>query len=275
MTKPNSISVSFSLLRVLVLIYVGVFLYARFLSDKGIFHPPPSSYEDSDEILKLRCEDGVAISAIFLPNPRARCTILYSHGNAEDIGEDRPLLEAIRDAGFSVFAYDYHGYGTSAGTPSERNAYRDIDAAYDYLVQQRGTAPERIIALGRSLGGAMAVDLAARRPIGGLVLESAFVSAYRVVTVVPLFPFDKFANLAKIGRVHCPVLVMHGTSDEVIPSWHGKALFRSAPLPKLSLWVEGAGHNNLASVAGDRYGQALRRLAALVDKNAPRTAPPD
>jgi pimeloyl-ACP methyl ester carboxylesterase len=154
-----------SVLRTLLLVYLGVFLYARFLSDRNIFQPPPSSYRDSDQIIKLRSSGGAQISAISLPNPSARYTLLYSHGNGEDIGQGRPLLEAIKDAGFSVFAYDYQGYGTSSGTPSEQHAYRDEDAAYSYLVRKRGIPPDRIIALGRSLGGAMAVDLACRRPL--------------------------------------------------------------------------------------------------------------
>ncbi|HAX79930.1 MAG TPA: hypothetical protein DCY88_29865 [Cyanobacteria bacterium UBA11372] len=89
-----------------------------------IFLPQPSTYEDTQDIIKLTTANGVSISAIYLPNPKAKYTILYSHGNAEDLGYGLPMLKELRDIGFSVFAYDYQGYGTSRGTPSEANAYQ-------------------------------------------------------------------------------------------------------------------------------------------------------
>ena len=116
----------------------------------------------------------------------------------------------MRALGFSVFAYDYHGYGTSGGKATEQNAYEDIDAAYNYLTQVLKVPPDRIIAHGRSLGGAVAIDLASRKPLGGLVVESSFVSAFRVVTGYRIFPFDKFRNADKIRQVRCPVLIIHG-----------------------------------------------------------------
>jgi hypothetical protein len=250
-----------------ILVYLGVFLCAYFYAEKIIFQPQPSSYRDTNQIIKLDSGDGVKISAIYLPNPDAHYTILYSHGNAEDIGQLLSLLSEIRAVGFSVFAFDYRGYGTSSGTPSEENAYRDEDAAYHYLVESLGVPPNRIIAMGRSLGGAVAVDLARRRQLGGLVIESSFVSAYRVMTQIPLFPLDKFKSISKIKEIRCPVLVIHGKRDEVIPFWHGERLFQEANEPKLSLWVESAGHNNLFEVAGNRYGQGLRDFVALIEGN--------
>jgi hypothetical protein len=114
-----------------------------------------------------------------------------------------------------------------------------------------------IIALGRLLGGGVTVDLASRRPLGGLIIESTFVTAFRVLTKIPLFPSDKFRNISKIKNVNCPVLVIHGEDDEVIPFWHGEKLFQQANEPKLSLWVDGAGHNNflklLEIVINKRY----------------------
>ncbi len=261
-----------SMFTVAALTYLGVFLYANLVADRMMFLPPPSSYQDGPQTIKLNTDDGERISAIYLPNHEgARYTILYSHGNAEDIGQLVPLLAEIRDFGFNVFAYDYRGYGTSTGKPTEQGAYRDIDAAYRYLVNDRHVPPTQIIALGRSLGGGAAVELAEKRPLGGLIIESSFVSAYRLMTRIPLFPFDKFNNLAKLKQVHCPVLVVHGRSDEVIPFWHGERLFQAANAPKRSYWVEGAGHNNLFEVAGAGYGEALREFAGLVAANQQST----
>lgn len=251
-----------SVILIPILIYVGLFFYGFFYADTMIFQPP-ASYKDTEEIIKLKSGDA-HISAVYLRNPDARFTILYSHGNAEDIGNITALLENIRDMGFSVLAYDYRGYGTSSGAPSEENVYRDIDAAYDYLVRDLNVAPENIIALGRSLGEAVAVDLASRRATGGLIVESSFVTAYRVLTRVSLFPIDKFDSISKIVMARCPVLVIHGTRDKVIPFWHGEKLFEMASEPKLSLWVNGAGHNNLFDVAAVHYSEALREFAELV-----------
>jgi pimeloyl-ACP methyl ester carboxylesterase len=249
-----------------ILTYLGISLFVYFIAEKIIFQPQPSSYRDTNLIIKLGTAGGAQFSAVYLENPEARYTILFSHGNAEDIGTALPTLEKIKDAGFSVFAYDYQGYGTSSGTPSEANAYGDIEAAYDYLVNNLGVPPERIIAHGRSLGGAVALDLASKRPIGGLIIESSFVSAYRVMTRNPLFPFDKFNSLSKIKRVRCPVLVIHGKRDEVIPFWHGERLFEEANDPKTFLWVEEAGHNNLMRIASNDYEKALRDFVALIER---------
>lgn len=249
-----------------VLLYAGLCLLAYLVSDRMIFLPPPATYRDTGQILKLVAADGARISAVHLLHPGAAYTMLYSHGNAEDLGLIMPALVRLRDWGFSVFAYDYHGYGTSEGSPSERRAYLDVDAAYAHLTGTLGLRPGRIIAYGRSVGSGPAVDLAAREPLAGLVVESGFVTAFRVLTRVPLLPFDKFRNIDRIARVPYPVLVMHGTADEIVPVAHGRALFDAASVPRRSLWVEGAGHNDFMLVAGERQGQALREFAALIQQ---------
>ena len=229
-----------------------------------IFLPPPPGYRDAPEILKVPTKDGQSIAAIYLANPSSTYTLLLSHGNGEDLGSVLPLLPGLGNLGFNVFAYDYRGYGLSEGTPSERHVYADIDGAYEYLTTKLGVPPERIVAYGRSLGAGASVDLAARRPVGGLILESPFLTAFRVMTAVPLFPFDKFRNADKIGRVRCPVLVMHGEADEIVPFWHGRRLFDKAPGLKMFVAIPGAHHNDFIWVAGARYGQALRDFEALL-----------
>ncbi len=255
-----------SVFSIVILVYLGMFLYSYLYAEKIIFQPQPSSYRDTNQIIKLNSE-GVQISAIYLNDPKATYTILYSHGNAEDIGLLRPMLEDMKVMGYSVLAYDYRGYGTSSGTPSEENAYRDVDAAYNYLVNNLGVPASRIIALGRSLGGAVTVDLAHRRQVGGLIVESSFITAYRVLTWVPLFPFDKFQSISKIKEIHCPVLVVHGKRDEVIPLWHGERLLQEANEPKQSFWVDGAGHNDLFEIAGSRYSEALRNFVVVIERS--------
>jgi len=248
-------------------IYAAICLLAYLMSDGMIFLPPPATYRDTDQTVSLTTADDVRITGLYLPNERAEYTILYSHGNAEDLGLIARSLGRFRDLGFAVFAYDYRGYGTSQGKASENGTYRDIDAAYDHLTRVLGIPANRIIAYGRSVGSGPAVDLAARRPVAGLVLESAFVSAFRVLTRVQLLPFDKFRNLDKISKVSCPVLVMHGMEDEIIPIVHGRRLFNAAPEPKRALWVEGAGHNDFMLVAGDRQARALIDFAAMLHQS--------
>jgi fermentation-respiration switch protein FrsA (DUF1100 family) len=251
-----------------VILYLSLALYAWFFSDQQIFLPQPASYKDGPEILKLKSANGNVISALYLPDPSAKFTLLVSHGNAEDLGDDRPWLEELRRAGFSVFAYDYQGYGTSQGKPSEKGAYDDENAAYDYLTANLKTPPDRVVLLGRSVGSGPAVHTAVRKPVAGLILQSPFVSAFRVVTRVRLLPFDKFPNYKEIERVNCPLFIIHGTSDSVIPIWHGQKLFGLAREPKRFLAVPGADHNDLDMVAGPAYGQALQAFGAWIDEGA-------
>jgi abhydrolase domain-containing protein 17 len=250
------------MLRFIVLLYIGLAIYAWFFADHQIFLPQPSSYKDGPEILKLRSANGNAISALYLPNPSAAFTLLVSHGNAEDLGDDREWLWDLRRAGFSVMAYDYQGYGTSQGKPTEKTTYEDELAAYEYLTRDLKISPDHIIIYGRSVGSGPAVHLAARKPAAALILQAPFLSAFRVLTRVPLLPFDKFPNYKEIGRVRCPVLIIHGANDSVIPLWHGQKLFNAANQPKQLVVVPGADHNDLNFVAGVSYFQTLQAFQA-------------
>lgn len=254
------------LVRSILFIYTFLCLYVFLIADSKIFLPPPASYQDNREILKLASGEDITISAIYLRHPKPSYTILFAHGNAEDLGNITPVLQKLYSLGFSVFAYDYRGYGTSQGSPSEGNAYRDIDTAYNYLTQMLRIPSERIIVYGRSVGGGSAVDLAARKAFGGLILESSFTSAFRVIVPFPILPFDKFPNIDKIGRVSCPVLVIHGKADDTIPFSHGEKLFAAAGQPKRYLWVDDAGHNDVMWVAQGEYDKSLREFTRLVER---------
>ncbi len=249
------------LVRSLLLIYVVLCLYVMFVADRMIFLPPPASYRDMPNLVKLTTEDGLHITALYLPNPAATHTILFSHGNAEDIGQLRPYAEELHQTGFAVFAYDYRGYGRSQGTPTENGSYKDIAAAYAYLTNELAIAPQRILVMGRSIGSGPSTYLAAEKPTGGLILENAFTSILRVVLPFPLLPFDKFPNIERISSVRSPVLIIHAQQDTIIPPAHGKELFAAANEPKQYWWVEEAGHNNLTEVAGEEYFEHLRAFS--------------
>jgi fermentation-respiration switch protein FrsA (DUF1100 family) len=254
-----------SMLWIVLIVYGVLFLFAFFFAEKVIFLPQPSGYRDSREIIKLTSKNGKHISALYLPNAKARYTILYSHGNANDIGSARPMLEMMRDMGFSIFAYDYQGYGTSEGEPTEKNACEDVEAVYDYLTTKLNIPANRIITYGHSLGGAMAIDLAAKKPVAALVVESSFTTAFRVITRIPILPFDRFYSLAKIQKAHCPVLIMHGKQDKTIAVEHGKTLFDCAEEPKRLILVERAGHDDAMVIASNRFLSALRELGLAIN----------
>jgi len=251
-------------------LYLSLLVFALFFSESMIFLPRPSSYADSSEILKITTLNGNKISALYLPNPSATFTLLVSHGNAEDLGEDRTWLEDLRRAGFSVFAYDYEGYGTSQGKATEKAVYQDEAAAYDYLAINLRTPPDRIVIFGRSVGTGPATYIAARRPAAGLILQSPFVSAFRVMTRIPLLPFDRFPNGKNIRHVHCPVLIMHSHGDTVIGFWHGQKLFDLANEPKQFFWARNDDHNKMHDAKG--YTEALQKFSRLLEESKVTTA---
>jgi abhydrolase domain-containing protein 17 len=245
--------------------YAALTLFALLVGERLIFQPPPPSYDEADlPFTRVPVAGGGWIALLHLPNPGAEYTVLFSHGNAEDLGHLRPILELIRDAGFSVVAYDYRGYGRSSpARPRVAAAVADAEAAHRHVVTELGVPAERLVLHGRSLGSGPTLELAARHGAAGIVLESAFTSTYRVVTRVAILPFDRFRNIDHVRTLEMPLLVIHGMRDAVIPFSHGRRLFDLAAEPKRALWVEHAGHNDLAWVAGARYTRALADFGAL------------
>jgi abhydrolase domain-containing protein 17 len=246
------------LLQTILIFYFGLTLFGYFYADKLLFHPHAQTYSIPIPTIQLKTEDGIRIAAVYLSNPTAKYTLLYSHGNGEDLDSSFPRLELLRDMGFSVFSYDYHGYGESGGQPSEASTYADINAAYRYLTEQRHISPKRIVAYGRSLGGGPSADLASRHSLGGLILESTFLSAYRVMIPAPILLFDRFQTYTKLKQIHCPLLVLHGTDDDVVPFWHGESLYKEANQPKMQLWVKGAHHNDLSLIGEQQYEKTIQ-----------------
>jgi fermentation-respiration switch protein FrsA (DUF1100 family) len=243
-------------------IYLLLNLYALLVSDRLIFVPQTPGYTHLPGEVKIESGNRERINVVYLEHPAAKYTLLFSHGNAEDLSNVVPFMRQFHERGYSVLMYDYRGYGTSEGRPSTRNAKQDVAAAYDWLVREKGVAPKTIISQGRSLGGALATWLAAHREVGGLIVEISFVSAFRVKTRWPLLPWDRFNSLKLIRNSHCPVLVIHGTADEIIPFWHGQKLYDATPESKQHLWIDGGRHNDYVYVAGDEYIGSIQRFIA-------------
>ncbi len=240
--------------------YLGLVAMAWLFADALMYPAPPPSYTDTPDQPKLPSPDGNKITAVFMENLQASHVLLFCHGNKQDLGTAEDRLRQYREHGWSVFAFDYPGYGTSTGAPSEAGCYSALASAYAYLTRIKGIPPEKIVLYGHSLGAGSAVDLASREPVGGLIVEGAFLSAFRVVTRWRMLPWDRFDNISKIGRVRAPLLSIHAKEDHTVPFIHGRLLNEAHHGPKQHLWVENAGHNNILEVAAPDYWDALERF---------------
>ncbi|XP_042424741.1 alpha/beta hydrolase domain-containing protein 17B-like isoform X1 [Zingiber officinale] len=203
---------------------------------------------DDVHILRLPTRRGNEIVAVYLRHSQATATLLYSHGNAADIGQMFDLfVELSVHLRVSLIGYDYSGYGQSTGKPSEYNTYADIDAVYNCLKEQYGVADEDLILYGQSVGSGPTLELASRlRKLRAVVLHSAILSGLRVLYPVKhTFWFDIYKNIDKIGLINCPVLAIHGTADEVVDWLHGKQLWELSKNKYDPLWIDGGGHCNL------------------------------
>lgn len=234
--------------------------FALYVEDYGMFPVPKPNYQKTlPDLINIGTKEE-PIYALWLKNPNATQSIIFFHGNAEDIGDIQLFVSQVRKQGYSILAVDYEGYGLSYGTPSEKGCYRTANAAYKFLTEIENISPENIISFGFSIGTGSAVYLAAHEPIGGLILQSPFLSAYRVITKIKLLPFDAFDNLAKIKKVNCPLLVLHGTKDSVIPFEQGRKLFEAANFFSQNKFisVEGADHHNLNYYMAQHYFEAIK-----------------
>jgi uncharacterized protein len=196
--------------------------------------------------------------------------LLYLHGNGFNIGANLAHAARFHQLGFSVLLMDYRGYGRSeGGFPNENQVYQDAEIMWQYLVQTRQIPPDRIIVYGHSLGGAIAIDLAARHPqLAGLIVDGSFTSMRQMVALSPVlrfFPIDwlltqQFNSLEKIDNLQMPVLFIHGTADAKVPAVMSQALYEAAPQPKQLYLVPDAGHNNVAEVAGLKYLEVVQQF---------------
>ena len=216
----------------------------------------------------FEAEDGVRLHGWLIPGARPM-TLLWCHGNAGNISHRLDNIREIHHRlGIGVFIFDYRGYGRSDGSPTEAGLYHDARAARDALVRSLSVPSPQIVYFGRSLGAAVALDLALAHPPLGVILESPFLSVRAMANrTVPGSGFlfkTRFDSLEKIGRLRVPLLVLHGDSDEVVPHEHGRRLWEAASEPKAFYTIPGARHNDTYLVGGSRYWEAwLRFLNSL------------
>ncbi len=221
----------------------------------------PDSREFEREDLGFETEDGVALHGWYASAHRnpSGVVLLFFHGNAGNITHRHENIELLARAGADVFIPSYRGYGRSAGRPSEKGLYRDAEAAYRVLTEDLRIAPERIVVFGRSLGSAVAVELAARREVAGVILEAAFTSAPDMAReIMPFLPSgrmigSRFESIERVASVEAPLLIVHGEQDSLVPFEHGRRLYEAANEPKEFYPIPGAGHNDTYERGGEEY----------------------
>ena len=256
----------------IVSIVIGIYVvFAAFLfifQSHYVYYPErvlsadPGSIRLQFESVSFKTADGVRLFGWFIPSQSARGVILFCHGNAGNISHRLESVQIFHQLGLDIFIFDYRGYGQSEGKPTEQGTYKDVEAAWWYLVEKRQVNPSQIIVFGRSLGGAVASWLAQKHTPRALILESTFTSLRDVAaTLYPYLPVRlllrfEYNTAEYLSRAGCPVLVVHSRDDEIMPFSHGWRLFEVAREPKEFLEIAGT-HNEGFITSGKHYEEGL------------------
>ncbi|MBI4868782.1 MAG: alpha/beta hydrolase [Candidatus Wallbacteria bacterium] len=261
--------------------YAAMLLFLLLVEDKLVFFPDtqltdtPRNHGAEFEDVAVTTTDAVKLHGWWIPGKWARVSLLFMHGNAGNISDRAENAAKLAAMGINVLLFDYRGYGKSEGHPSEAGVYLDARAMLEHLLARPEVDPSRIVYFGRSLGAAVAIELATHRTPAALIAESPFCSIKEMAG--GMFPYSLFSpfvprhydNLGRIARVACPTLVIHGTPDEVIPFEHGRRVFAAAPEPK-QFFDKGGLHNDLYGTNPKAYFAMLAEFLAPVA--APRPA---
>lgn len=256
-----------------VVLYAGFSLMLYFVQERLVFlpHMPGRALDATPETIGLgfedawiATEDGERLHGWFIPANQARGTVLFFHGNAGNISHRLESIHIFNRLALNVLIVDYRGYGQSSGEVNEEGTYRDAQAAWDYLVEQRETAADRLIIFGRSLGAAVGAWLASQPKVepAGVIIESGFSSGLdmgkRLYPVLParLITRIKYPVREFVTRIHAPLLVVHSRDDEIIPFDMGETIFNAGNEPKV-FFEMGGDHNAGFWISRERYVPAL------------------
>ncbi|HRP98459.1 MAG TPA: alpha/beta hydrolase [Rhodocyclaceae bacterium] len=252
-----------------VAIYLAIVVLMYVSQSRQVYFPvsalatTPAAHGMAYEDVHFVSDDGLRLHGWFVPADEARGVVLFFHGNAGNVSHRIDSIRIFRDLGLSVFIIDYRGYGHSEGRPSEAGTYRDAQAAWRHLRDERGIAAGEIVVFGRSLGAAVAAWLAAREAPAAVILESVFTSAPDLgAELMPWLPIRlllrfQYDTRAAVREIRAPLLVIHSRDDEIVPFRHGRAVFEAANEPKMFVAIEG-GHNDGFLRSLPPYERALR-----------------
>jgi fermentation-respiration switch protein FrsA (DUF1100 family) len=255
-------------------------LYFPMLYPMGYWNT--SSYGLTVEDVFLTAADGTKLHGWWIQGQEDAPTMLFFHANAGNITHRIDNLLRWQKRGLNIFILDYRGYGRSEGSPHEAGIYQDAEAAYAYVCETRGIAPEQVVLFGRSLGGAVALYTASKFPGAGVIVESTFTCLQDLAAIffpgvdAQLFQ-GQYESLERVKNLTIPLLVVHGTRDDLVPVEQGKKLFaahsgRIGKQKQLYL-IEDAGHNDTYYVGGEAYFETLERFIRRVCSNPWKLAP--
>ncbi len=255
-----TIAAGYGLVAGFVYLMQGRMLYLPDTPGRNLGVSPAEAGMDFEDVYPVTA-DNVKLHGWFVP-ARSSIVLLFFHGNAGNVSHRLESIRQFHDLGLSVLIVDYRGYGQSGGRPTEEGMYRDAEAAWRYLVEQRGVPADRIIVFGRSLGASVASRLASRHTPLGLIVESSFTSVPDIAAdIYPWLPVRLLSRVSHatrdyVSEARCPVLVIHSREDEIIPFRHGQAIYEAAAEPRAFLELHGS-HNDAHLRDQGRYVEGL------------------
>jgi len=261
-------------LTALIIIFV---VWARYVERRSIYFPmkgimtTPKSIDLPYEEIYFKTFDNVRLHSWFIPNDkRPAYTVIFCHGNAGNISHRLEKIALLYKLGLDIFIFDYRGYGKSEGTPSESGLYKDVDAAYKYLTEKRRIPKDNILLYGESIGGAVAINLAAKSDVRALITEEAFTSTKDMTKIYyPFMPHfimsSKLDSVSKIKNIKSPKLIIHSIDDEIVPFRLGEKLFNAAGPPKRFLKIRGS-HNTCFLDSEEEFMEGVRSFLTEINR---------
>ncbi len=247
---------------------VFIFAYLKYFEKKGIYYPTkeiiltPADTGLKYEDIFFQTEEGLSLNGWFIPSQNPRGTLLFCHGNAGNISYRVEIIQIFNKLNLNVFIFDYRGYGKSQGRPSEEGLYRDVRAAYNYLLSREDIDKEKIVIYGKSIGANVAINLASKVEAAALIADGGFTSAYDMGRkLFPCLPIKwiiavRYDAESDIKSVSIPKLIIHSRDDEIIPFKLGRKLFEAAPEPKEFYQMQGT-HNEAIFIQREEYSSRI------------------
>ena len=268
-TPIIKILVRLSYIAIVLLLVWG---YLRYFEWRNLYYPQKGMTETPEQYgltytdEYFLTEDGLTLHGWWIPHEQATGTIIYCHGNAGNISGRAWMLEHLHRMGVNIFIFDYRGYGLSKGIPTEKGTYKDAHAAYEVVRSKYADsdAPP-VIVMGRSLGGAIALQLAIDKPTKGLILEHTFTSTMDMGKhLFPFLPVKQmihfhYDSISKIKDLHIPKLISHSRADETIPFSFGEQLYQQAAEEKQFIETVG-GHNEVQWCYDTNYWNQIKQF---------------